>query len=127
MLGLVLLLALIASSTSSEQQLKNRLKQLDPEKVKLFAERDYLRKKDIYVARGEKEEALATCLELVEVASEADSDRCQLQVYDEFDDIDNKIRLYEKMLERKLANGDSGVGAKSVLEGLREKRDKQRK
>ena len=99
---------------------------LDPAEVETISRSDYIWKKDIHVARGEKEEAIATCLELVEVTSEVDSEVCQRSVYREFDDIDNRIRLYEKKYQRERENGDSTESTEHTLKELRAERDKRK-
>ena len=91
-------LALIGTGLSRNQPSKSRL---DPEAVETIASSDYLWKAEIYTAQGEKEKALATCLEMVQAISESDSDLCQLDVYEAFDDIDNRIKIYEKQISEK--------------------------
>lgn len=116
-------LALIGTGISMSQPSKDRL---DPEAVETISRSDYIWKAEIYTAQGEKAKALATCLEMVEAISESDSDLCQLDVYDEFDDTDNVIRLYEKRYQRQIADGDSGALTKYRLESLREERDQKK-
>ena len=99
---------------------------LDPEAVETISRSDYIWKAEIYTAQGEKEKALATCLEMIEATSESDSDLCQLDVYKEFEDIDNLIRIHERRYQRQISDGDSGALTKHVLDGLREERDKKR-
>lgn len=116
-------LALIGTGISSSQPSKSRL---DPEAVETIARSDYLWKAEIYTAQGEKEKALATCLAMVAAISESDSDLCQLDVYGEFDDFDNIIRIYEKQYQEEIANGDSGALTKMTIETIKDERNNVR-
>ena len=116
-------LALIGTGLSRNQPSKSRL---DPEAVEIIARSDYLWKAEIYIAQGEKEKALTTCLKMVQAISEGDSELCQLDVYKAFDDIDNRIRIYEKQYEEEIAAGDSGALTKLVLDDLREEGDQKK-
>ncbi|NJM99410.1 MAG: hypothetical protein HC800_21755 [Phormidesmis sp. RL_2_1] len=116
-------LALIGTGISMSQPPKHRL---DPEAVETIDSSDYLWKAEIYTAQGEKEKALATCLEMVQAISESDSERCQLDVYKAFDDLDNRIRIYEKQYKEEIADGDSGALTKLALDGLREEREQKK-
>lgn len=120
---MLIALALIGTGISMTQPSKGRL---DPEAVETISRSDYIWKAEIYTAQGEKEKALATCLEMIEATSESDSDLCQLDVYKEFEDIDNLIRIHERRYQRQISDGDSGALTKHVLDGLREERDKKR-
>ena len=120
---MLLALALIGTGISMTQPSKSRL---DPESVETISRSDYIWKAEIYTAQGEKEKALATCLEMVEAISEGDSELCQLDVYDEFDDFDNIIRIYEKQYQEEIADGDSGALTKMAIETVKERRDNAR-
>ena len=63
---------------------------------------------------------------MVQAISESDSELCQLDVYEAFDDIDNRIEIYEKRYQKKIADGDSGALTKLVLDGLREEGDQKK-
>lgn len=115
-------LAILGIGFSRPSPSKHRL---DPEAVETISRSDYIWKAEIYTAQGEKEKALTTCLEMVDATSESDSDLCQLDVYDEFDDIDNVIRIHEKQYQRQIADGDSGALTKYRLESLRKERDQK--
>lgn len=120
---MLLALAFIGTGLSMTQPSKSRL---DPETVETIAKSDYIWKAEIYTAQGKKEKALATCLEMVKAISESDSNLCQMDVYEKFDDVDNLIKLYEKQYRERIANGDNGISTQMVLESLREERDQKK-
>lgn len=117
------LIVLLVGGAPSMLNVKPRY---NPETIILNNEADYHSKAEIYAQRGRRQEALDTCTEMIGKFSESDHERCLMNVYDILNDIDGEIAVYEKALERELANGDRGGLTRYVLEGLKEKRDKRK-
>ena len=97
-----------------------------PENVILNDKSDYQSKAEDYAQLDMRQEALATCASMQE--KYGDQDLCLLEIYGILDDIDGQIEVYEKMLARNIADGDSASAAskKRRLESLREERDKKK-
>lgn len=98
----------------------------DPEDINPTDEIDYAWKAEGYAAQGKKQEALDTCAAMKADYRQLDIDICLLHAYDELDDLDGQIEIYERRLIEQLAAGDSGALTEHVLEGLKEQRDKKR-
>ena len=97
-----------------------------PENVILSDKSDYQSKAGDYAQLDMRQEALATCASMQE--KYGDQDLCLLEIYGILDDIDGQIEVYEKMLARNIADGDSASAASKErrLESLREERDKKK-
>lgn len=100
--------------------------QPDPDSIILISEANYQDKAKDYAELDRRQEALDTCAAMEGKFSESAQELCLLDVYDVLGDIDGEIEVYERSLERELADGDSGSLTRSVLEGLKEERDKKK-
>ena len=98
----------------------------NPEAVILNDESDYRSKAEDYAQLDMIQEAVDTCTAMEPAYGESAQDLCLLDVYQVSEDIDGEIEIYEKMLARERANGDSGTLTKYVLDGLKEERDKKK-
>ena len=98
----------------------------NPEAVALNDESDYRSKAEDYAQLDMLQEAVDTCTAMEPTYGEPAQDLCLLNVYQVLEDIDGEIEIYEKMLARELANGDSGALTRYVLDGLKEERDKKK-
>ena len=98
----------------------------EPENVILNDKSDYQSKAEDYAQLDMRQEALDTCASMKEKYGV--QDLCLLEVYGILDDIDGQIEVYEKMMDRNIANGDSASAASTErrLESLREERDKEK-
>lgn len=123
---MLIVLALFSSRSIGSGSQTASISKIDPADIETISKSDYKWKTRVHIARGEKEEALATCLAMIEVSDEGSSRTCQKGVYREFEDIDNQIRLYEKDLEIELATGEDTYATEYTLKGLRERREKQK-
>lgn len=100
----------------------------EPEEVALYTSENYQDKAKAYADRGDRQKALDTCAAMGSERgySESAQELCLLGAYKALGDIDGQIETYEKRLARELADGDSGALTRSVIEGLKEKRDKKK-
>ncbi|MBE9060322.1 hypothetical protein [cf. Phormidesmis sp. LEGE 11477] len=119
-LGVVVLLIMGAPSVLNVEPKPN------PEAIILNDESDYRSKAKDYAQLNMRQEALDTCTAMEPEYGESTQDLCLLEVYQALKDIDGEIEIYENILARELADGDSGALTKYVLDGLKEKRDKDK-
>ena len=98
----------------------------NPEKVILNDKSDYRAKAEDYAQLDMRKKALDTCAAMEE--KYGDQDLCLLEVYRILDDINGQIEVYEKMLDRNIANNNSASAASTErrLESLRAERDKKK-
>lgn len=98
----------------------------NPEKVILNDKSDYQAKAEDYAQLDMRKKALDTCAAMEE--KYGDQDLCLLEVYSILDDINGQIEVYEKMLDRDIANNNSASAASTErrLESLRAERDKKK-
>ena len=94
----------------------------DPEEINLNTELDYNRMAEGYAAQGKKQIALDTCAAMTKEYGSSSADRCALDVYESFNDLNNVIRLYERQRDEELADGDSAEWVTRIIEELKEER-----
>ena len=119
-LGVVVLLVIGMPSMLNVEPKSN------PEKIILNDKSDYRSKADDYAQLGMRKEALDTCAAMEE--KYGDQDLCLLDVYSILDDINGQIEVYEKMLNRNIANNNraSAASTERRLKSLRAERDRKK-
>ena len=119
-LGVVVLLVMGMPSTLNVEPKPN------PEKIILSDKSDYQSKAEDYAQLHMRKDALDTCAAMEE--KYGDQELCLLEVYNILDGANGQIEVYEKMLDRNIANNNSASAAsiERRLESLRAERDKKK-